>query len=175
MAQNNSTLNIAQWDCRGLRNESHMIPNISSNNDILLLSETWLIEDINYGIAKMNLTRKDREDRVGGGVAIALKKGLLFEEITLDTPIFVEEHFEVIATKVTLQNKNLLAVSIYNPPNYKRSLASWRSLLKELLIISRDDPIIIAGDLNARTLGQHENARIWHKPSRSNRSRSSRT
>ncbi|XP_074111354.1 uncharacterized protein LOC141535359 [Cotesia typhae] len=148
MAQDNSKMRIAQWNCRGLRNKSHLIPCISTCNDILILSETWLTNDTKYGISKMNLIRKDREFRTGGGVAIAIRKGLPYEEITLDHPIFNDEDIEIVVAKITLLNKKLTITSIYIPPNIQINLVRWKTLLKELLNISKDDPIIIGGDFN---------------------------
>ncbi|KAH0555446.1 hypothetical protein KQX54_018977 [Cotesia glomerata] len=68
----------------------------------------------------MNLIRKDREDSIGEGGAIAIWKGLPYEEVTLDNPIFNDENFEIVVTKITLDNKKLMITMRESGEKFKK-------------------------------------------------------
>lgn len=47
----------------------------------------------------MNLIRRDRVNRTSGGVAIAIKKGITYDEVTLDDTIVNNEELEPLQFK----------------------------------------------------------------------------
>ena len=72
--------NIVQVNIQGLLPKLDILDTEMQYYDIMVLTETWLSQNTtNYDVSIPNLDppyRKDREDRLGGGVAIYIKSGI---------------------------------------------------------------------------------------------------
>ena len=121
------------------------------NIDIFMLTETWLSSNISDSSKISELTSKlytfyhiPRENRLGGGVGILIKK--TFTKVKVMNTIRYNS-FEHIDTKITSNNRNLRIITIYRPPN-----ESKREFLEEIsdLLDSIDDTgnLILCGDFN---------------------------
>lgn len=143
-------LGLVHWNIRSLVSPMKLdhvkLLVTQADPDILVLSETWLKDDIKdseVALNGFNINRIDRASR-GGGVAVYIK--CCFTSHTLYS-VSVKNSFEFIALKVFYgQNNNaLVIIGIYRPPS-----ASIKALdqLAELLSIYADSETIILGDFN---------------------------
>ena len=121
--------------------------------DIVSVSETWLNDTVPSDKLldenKYNIYRKDRKDENGGGVLVAVKKGLNSRQrndLESDAP----DHNEMIIVELKQSDGNRLGIlSFYRPPNdlnfefcnnFEHNLDSmWNDGLQEMLV---------CGDLN---------------------------
>ncbi|EFN75333.1 hypothetical protein EAI_12576, partial [Harpegnathos saltator] len=91
---------------------------------IILLSETWLQEEIRFSIRHFNIVRKDRLLRKGGGVAICLKKGIKFSE--MEDLFDCDGKLEVVGIRLYLGEEEFYLISCYRPPGSGMiSVNSW--------------------------------------------------
>lgn len=89
-----------------------------SNVDVACICETWLREEIDdaiLNIAGYKLIRNDRKGRVGGGIAIYLKKSIDFQVITKSSYDIGDPHTEYLITEVRVDNKKNLDSCILQP------------------------------------------------------------
>lgn len=103
-----------------------------SNVDIACICETWLRENINDAILKIpgyNIVRNDREGRIGGGIAIFLKKGISFHVIAKSLYDVTDPQTEYLVIEINVDNKKILIAAFYNPPGVDCS-----DLLNSLLV-----------------------------------------
>jgi hypothetical protein len=113
-----------------------------TNPEILLLTETWLSERIRFKIwEKYAVFRKDRENRLGGGVLIAVLKSLCPVQEDIPQP----PRCEAVAISCTTTDHTLATfVSVYCPPDVD---FDWNYLAT----LEQSYPkILIAGDFNAK-------------------------
>ena len=122
-----------------------------SNVDICIVSETWLNNTIlNHLICPNGYTiiRKDRGERIGGGVAIFCRHDWqLFE---LRSAFY--NTFECLWGKVQTRNSVYHIAALYNPPdtNQQTSLDLINHLMDSCELLQSADPnakIIIGGDI----------------------------
>jgi hypothetical protein len=89
----------------------------SRDLDIICLTETWLNDSVNnheiipFGY---NIYRKDRLNRVGGGVLIAVKSCYFSCELDMTSDLEIV----LIVIEIT-HNRKFLLTNCYNPPNSK--------------------------------------------------------
>ena len=129
-------LSIIQINSRGLLNKIDHLRDIInySHPDVILLCETWLntrtIELVEINGYK--LFSKNRIDRIGGGVAILLKREL--RSRCRDDLCVEKQHLEHLIVELKTDNKNILLVSGYRPPNtnVKTMLTEYKSLVCNL-------------------------------------------
>ena len=85
--------------------------------DIVVFTETWLTPNRkNDEIMIPNFDipyRKDRNDRVGGGVAIYIKSGISFHKACN----LIDNEVEGLCVEVNVRNHKFLLCGIYRPPN----------------------------------------------------------
>jgi exonuclease III len=123
----------------------------SENFDVVCVNETWLNSDFSdQEILHPGYTiyRKDRHNRSGGGVLIAIKTCSFksvnnFEVVSDDV-----QHLEIVSAELkTDSNQTLLFVSCYRPPDADQS---WMDGFKNFLNYTSDKykNVILSGDLN---------------------------
>ena len=134
---------ILQWNIRNFKSQKphlqHAIDIIKPS--ILCLQETHLKSEHNINISSFpELYRKDRIDRAGGGVLVAVRKDIASELINIDSEL------EVVAVKIFFNNKTLTICSLYLPPDLQNdNLHMKLHELKQLL----PKPFVICIDANA--------------------------
>ena len=104
----------------------HHLPNLllhqeikkqTSKPDIIIGNETWLNKNVLSSevfpsTLFEDVFHNDRESREGGGVLIAIKKGIVCQEV------FKREKVELIAEQINITDtKSLIIVSAYKPPS----------------------------------------------------------
>lgn len=140
-----NTLKLINLNARSIINKVLELEHIllAYNPDIVVITETWLNENIlNNEIVPpgYELIRKDRRTR-GGGVAIVLKSGLSVVEME------EQEKAEALWCKVKVDNSYFVVGALYRPPNAPLEILEET---KEYLLnhCRRDCNIILAGDFN---------------------------
>lgn len=113
------------------------------NPHIIVVTETWLHQDISDHELIPNgfrIYRNDRDGR-GGGVAIFLKESLRASRLP-NVP-----GLESVVLKLFLEECNLIVVGIYRPPS---SDCSFAENLNEFLCLNtiRSGNLLLAGDFN---------------------------
>ncbi|KAL0818556.1 hypothetical protein ABMA28_008995 [Loxostege sticticalis] len=156
-------LSIYYQNCRGIRTKLHTLyMNILSNNyDVIVLTETWLTDDIDnnefidqrYVVYRCDRDRSASNKQDGGGVLVAVLRGLrpaLFDKVTTANAS-QSKHFEHILVEIPSANniKKHLISAAYIPPRssadvYEKHFDS----LQECLINSLIDSFYIIGDYN---------------------------
>ena len=142
-------LSIMQINSRGLLNKTDHLQDIINYSypDIILLCETWLNDRTTelVEIDGYKLFSKNRVDRIGGGVAILLKRELRShcrDDLCVET-----QHLEHLIVELKTDSKNLLLVSGYRPPNtnvktmlteYKRLICSLKKCKHHEMVIRLD-------------------------------------
>ena len=109
-------LRVLNINCQSINNKQHQIENVidSLKPDIIIATETWL--DLSIGNSQFfptnyDIYRRDRTDRVGGGVLIAIHNKFLSSEIPeLDTDA------EIVWARIQRSGcKDLRICAFYNP------------------------------------------------------------
>ena len=125
----------------------HLI--LSNELDILTITETWLRPDDAYDAAKLcpagfTLVKTDRENAIGGGVAI-LCRDELKPKCTKQMRYPSFEH-DVIS--VTTKSNHAIIAVLYRPPalSVPQFLTDFTSFLEETIL--NDSDVLISGDFN---------------------------
>ena len=121
------------------------------NLDVLILTETWLSNDISDSskIKEMipkshNFYHIPRENRSGGGVGVLIKKTFTKVKV-MNVESF--ESFEYIDTKITSDNKNIRIITVYRPPN--KSKSRFIEEMSDFLdTIDDTSDLVLCGDFN---------------------------
>lgn len=141
---NLGSLKLLQWNARGISTFSvckQLDVLISDNNiDIVFLCETFLKPHHKFRLNGYKIYRNDR-DTHGGGVAIAIKHGLVHNLL----PICPTNSVENISICMNLNNKNIIFTSAYCS-KYSIHFSSDIHTLTSCC----NDEYFIFGDLNAR-------------------------
>lgn len=95
---------------KNVNNFKHFL--ITNSIAVCILSETWLRPKQALVIPNYNIVRKDRSDRPGGGVMVAIHNSISFEEIKPPSSCAEEEIIVVKLHRITRTNEdiNLLAI-----------------------------------------------------------------
>ena len=123
----------------------------NENSDIVCVNETWLTKDIsNDEILHPGFTiyRKDRTNRRGGGVLIAIRMESFQSVKEYSLHMDELEQLKIVATEVkTATDQKLLFCCCYRPPNAD---ISWMDQFKTFLNCACDHctNIVICGDFN---------------------------
>ena len=149
--------NIAGWQTKA--SDPAFIDYIS-NFDIILLQETWSLNDpvLNGYVAySINASPSDRGGRPKGGMATFLSTKLQATVVAWDFSIR-------IASALTLKIATclLVLINVYIPPQQSRAMTDdlWANLeyyIEHLIQLYPDASIIVAGDCNAR-IGTNDEA-----------------
>lgn len=119
----------------------------STRPDIIIGSETWLDTDIkNPEICPSGyvIHRKDRNNKIGGGVLLAIKSELNSELVPeLDT------NCEIVWAKINLKGTGNIYIGAY----YRRNISDEESLKQLEISLSRacgieNATVIVGGDMN---------------------------
>ena len=124
----------------------------TQNSDVICVDETWLNQNIsNSEILHSGFTifRRDRSDRGGGGVLIAIKTAS-FKAVNKFKPESEAElqQLEIIFAKITtLTGQRILFCFCYEPPNED---PSWMDVFNNFLqeVCDQFDNMVISGDFN---------------------------
>ena len=115
---------------------------ITCSYDILVLTETWLSQNTtNYDVSIPNIDppyRKDREDRLGGGVAIYIKSRIaLHKQMNIN-----DSDIEALCVDM------IVLAGFYRSPNSGREY--WKSIESTFDNLSNSvtNDLIILGDFN---------------------------
>lgn len=85
----NLNLKILQWNCRSINNKLDF-RNVAGEYDIILLIETWLnadsilFKESHFSLKGLKTVRFDRNFNKGGGLAICIKSGIIYERVNLN-------------------------------------------------------------------------------------------
>lgn len=153
---NNKTVlektNFAVLNARSIRSNCDLISSfmISEKPDIAFITETWAKESDNEFYFKeitpsgYEFFHRDRENNIGGGVALILKSEFKARRIHVDD--FTS--FESLGITVSSSESTVRLFVIYRPPSspFQQFFDEFSKLLESL---SRSSvPFIIAGDFN---------------------------
>lgn len=138
-----ASLVVTTWNADSIRHKKTELENFikDRNIDIILLQETYLKPQDNFKIPNYQIYRKDRLNKPGGGVAIAIKNRI--------DHFLAENHStantESITVKVKINDRRTLKVtSIYIPPANNLGEDELRR------IFEGGDQVLVGGDLNAK-------------------------
>ena len=120
----------------------------SKSVDIIIVSETWLTSAIlNHEILPScySVYRRDREDRRGGGVLIAIKSDIYSVRRT-----DLETNCELVVVEVNPSKGNkFLVCGFYRPPSTKREyLLELQNFLAKFNAERDPTPLYLCGDFN---------------------------
>lgn len=125
----------------------------STNADIVIVTESWLTDNISdnlISLDKMNVFRCDRRFRRGGGVCVWIKSGFFPRDIvTSSSPSSVE----FIAIRISCKRFSMICCAIYVPPGLHKpehdAIADYITDAFDIFLTSfPDDKLCIAGDFN---------------------------
>ena len=144
----NQNLSIMHLNIKSLLPKLDILEAEMQQYDIVVFTESWLNPNIsNNDIRIANFDppyRKDRDNRIGGGVAIYVRKGVT----STRRDDMTHGDIEAICIEVCIRNHNLLLCGIYRPPN--SGLNYW-DLIENTLDDISNSPItdtIIVGNFN---------------------------
>ena len=125
-----------------------------SCHDILSFTESWLKPNISTDSLKLPgykpPYRRDRVDRLGGGVVVFVK-----DEINCVTRLDLQVgSVECIWLEIKINNKKYLYGTFYIPPNSGQQI--WEELEQSIdLALNSNHDIIITGDFNINQFGNN--------------------
>ena len=124
----------------------------AKNSDVIRVNETWLNQNIsNSEILHSGFTmfRRDRSDRGGGGVLIAIKTASFkaVKEFKPESEAELQQLEIIFAEITTLTGKIMLFCFCYRPPNED---PSWMDVFNNFLheICDQFDNMVISGDFS---------------------------
>ncbi|KXJ72203.1 hypothetical protein RP20_CCG018649 [Aedes albopictus] len=147
---NHHCLRVVNWNGRSVHSKQlEFFDFVQQRNiDVAVVTETWLRPNISFLHPDFACVRLDRppSDEVGrgGGVLIAVRKGLSFKQINISTKT-IETTGIVISTGVN----QICIVAAYFPGG--RRCSDWTQFRRDIRTMTNHDvPFFITGDLNAR-------------------------
>ncbi|CAG2242487.1 unnamed protein product [Mytilus edulis] len=147
-----NSLRVLQINFRSCKNKVPQIENLltSSKPDIIIGNETWLNKDVLSSEIFPNtlfedVFRNDRVGKEGGGVLIAIKKGIICQEV------YKSKNVELIAAQINITDtKSLVIISAYRPPN-KNDIDYLKQMIieiNELKLKFKNSTFWLGGDFN---------------------------
>lgn len=148
-----------QWNARGLnKSKLEEFRNFLSKSkpEIVLLSETHWVKPFNVKFKSYHILKKNRPNRIGGGVAILVHKALQFQPLEITTSTTVE----AIGVKIFCQNQEEINfVSAYVPRGYCG--------IEDIVpLLHHPNEFVTAGDFN----GHHGTWETDTRPNKAGRS-----
>ena len=145
---------MAVVNCRSLRNKipefHHLIQSTKCN--VIIGTESWLTNDdpINEIFPKsFTVYRKDRINRAGGGVFIAVKNSIVSQALTV-TDTSVESVWCSIKCP---KSKTILVCSYYRPPNSDiTSMLDFETQINSIASKYPERNLIVGGDFNVPSI-----------------------
>ena len=120
--------NIIQWNCRGLRSNFEELSLICTKHkpSVIALQETFLQQSSKVSLSGFNVVHVgSTSSRPHGGVAIFIKKDILFSNVELDTTL------SAIAVRVSL-HRTITICNIYLSPSERISRSDVVHLIDQL-------------------------------------------
>ena len=105
-------LKILQWNARSIKNKSDF-PNYCDTYDIIALNETRLKPKDNFHINNFEIVRFDRISNQGGGIAILIRKNLIFDVLNWELE---SNSLEIGAIVVRTNLGDIVIVVCYRSP-----------------------------------------------------------
>lgn len=132
---------ILHWNIRSCRSNNLDLQCLIKKYQphLICLNETWLQTNNIFKITYYNCIRDDRADGKGG-IAIFVKKGIPFKQITTNT-ILNKNELQVIAIDLGV----IRMVSMYIPPGVNITTQHLQDIKRQI-----EEPLILLGDLNAQ-------------------------
>ena len=140
-------------------NCNHSLDNPSNIQLSLIgLTETWLSHDSNlpFLIDNYDFVFKNRQGRVGGGVALYMPK--TFNYVVHDNISIINDVFETLFIEIMNPGgKNIMVGVIYRPPNSnpREFLLQLSDLLRSPVLINKD--CFLMGDFNINLFNHEHN------------------
>ena len=156
MSNTPGILKISQLNAQSITNKLDLIKHYIGSNliDIMIINETWLKSNQNPQFHGLDLFRRDRKDRVGGGVAIISKQHLQCIQIEPPQPINEFELLVIKIPRILRAHEDLYIATYYSPPDQLvcKDAINW--------IFNLGRNVLLVGDLNAHST-------VWDKNSTS--------
>lgn len=132
---------VLSWNAHSIRNKHSELSILIDNLDIdiILVSESWLTEDISFEFQGFS---SYRADRFRGGTAIFIKSSIPHSNFTKSQFEFGES----CSVSISVENQIIKITSIYCSPAATRA----QSKLFYSKILSYPGPHIVAGDYNCK-------------------------
>lgn len=148
MSANNGLLNIISWNAQSIANGAKLAQFERLLNErnihVACLQETYLNRDSKFYLPNYTIYRNDRLTH-GGGVAIAIKRGIQHDLLDL----CVTMNMECIAIAIHLRSGTINISSVYSP-HYSIHFGSDLSK-----ITATNNECMIFGDFNAKHPSWH--------------------
>ena len=140
-------MNIAFWNCQGLRPKRKELQNCSLENqiDILSLNETFLKPKFKFHLPGYDIYKNDRLVGTKGGVSILVKKGIIVNQEWKNDHFNVITDNEALAVEIELQNGDKVILATIYCPNGNPSSRLFR------MINALPTQVIFAGTLTQNT------------------------
>lgn len=143
-------MKIGHLNIRSIFTGFNEFVNLVQENDfcVMMLTETWLSDDVNsqgINIPGYDIIRKDRIGR-GGGVAAYIKTKYSYQVIPCD--VTVSNNLEYLFFKIKIKSTNLAVGTFYRPPqtNINTFIDDVDNILS--YICPTVDEVICVGDFN---------------------------
>lgn len=107
--------------------------------DCFALSETFLVDGLNFSVPRFNIVRADRDSRAGG-VLLGVKDNYSYNRVQLVNLGSIE----AVACSIDVYGQLITVASIYIPPSCLLNSSALRSMINQL-----PQPIFLLGDFNA--------------------------
>lgn len=146
---NLDNLRVTNWNGRSVYNKKLEFFDFLERHsvDVGIVTETWLQDKHSFFHPKFSCVRFDRvsnDAERGGGVLIAIRKGLKFTELNISTKVI-----ETVGISIHMADGELHLIAAYFPGARRRS--NWTQLRRDISTITRRaEPFFVVGDLNAR-------------------------
>lgn len=137
------SLRVAIWNANGLANKRNSLELFAEDQrvDVILVCETRMGPAQNPRLRNFDMFRWDRQNHLGGGVAVYVKRSIQKQQIA--QPELT--NLEVCGVGIQTGHAGLIKFyAAYNPPNRQLMDSDLLELLDD------DSPVIVAGDLNAK-------------------------
>lgn len=137
-------IKLIVWNCQSILNKLAEFKAyvILHSPEIVLISETYLKPEKSFSVPNYLIYRNDRTQKMGGGVAILIKKEIAHYPLTKSAD---NEIIEYIGIQIPSKSGKLFNIySAYIPPSSPFPEKQINSL------IQNNNTTIIAGDLNAK-------------------------
>ncbi|KAL7403374.1 hypothetical protein ABVT39_028188 [Epinephelus coioides] len=109
------------------------------------VNETFLSPHIDFSLPGYDIIRSDRPQGKGGGVALLIKRPVVYHETTISLNPEQAQNNEFVTARVKLSpNSSMLLMSVYCPPGVTPST----HLFQETLL--KEKTVVIMGDFNAK-------------------------
>ncbi|KAK3084814.1 hypothetical protein FSP39_019487 [Pinctada imbricata] len=144
-------LRVLNINFQSIKRKQHLVKNIieSTKPDIVIGTETWLEPEIKNNEIFPNeykIYRRDRKEKQGGGVLIAVKDHFISDEVEDLSP---DDRCEMIWAKIEIVGcKTLYISSFYNPKTSDEQSLKWFNISVRRASQIKNAALLIGGDFN---------------------------